>query len=272
MNTFFTRATVVFIILLSTETAHAQGFYFQGNGGYGFGISRTLLGEKVGDDPMAVPQSAGGENVYGFLGRGVVAGLRAGYMITPVIGVELAGSYTDGAKTDQFRAQMPDPTWSGPRRTLEASIPAVSPSLVLSLADDGIVPYARGGLYIAFPEIISTDRKDVIFQISTRDSQKEAGYTYNTGGFMVALRDVNPTTIYTGGISVGVQFGVGVRMPFTDAISLTGEAWMVNASWEPERLEERDGTVLVKYSESEQSRPRFALSAAGISLGLLYRL
>ncbi len=271
MNNFLfaiVTSVAVAAALLCPDTIHAQYFYFKGDAGYGFGFSRTFLGEKINiHTPVNPPFSTDRQGVYGSLGRGMAASVSAGYMITPIIGIELVGSYTIGAETDPFRtvnfaSLVPE---VGAESTLQASISAISPSVVLCFTEKGTVPYARFGVHIAFPTM----------------KLREQAYVnpYVDDG---VVKDASTKT-YTGGISVGMQYGVGVRIPLVGNIGLAAEAWMIAASWGPEQLEAGDGTVLVEYRESSSSQPgengdrqelqpRFTLSTAGISLGLLYRL
>ena len=263
MNNLFLAAAIAVAALMLTETAHAQYFYIQGSTAYGFGFSRTLLGEQIDINAVSGRPTVR-QGVYGSLGRGVVAGGSVGYMMTPFVGVELAGSYTLGAETDEFRPVAFSPLQAGLRSTLQTSIPAVTPSLVACFAEKGVVPYARLGLQIAFPAMTLTERADAVLQVAGA-----AG---------------DSTKTYTGGLSIGVRYGMGLRVPLTGTMSLVGEAWMVSASWGPEQLEAQDGTVLVEYREThrpssaqsgeirQEARTRFTLSTAGIGLGLFYRL
>lgn len=121
------------------------------------------------------------------------------------------------------------------------------------------MPYAKAGAHIVFPAVTVT--------YETLDPSRAAAM--NTYG-------------YEGGPAIGALYGFGARVKIADDLFVTGEWWMANVSWGPDRLEQEDGTVVVEYRESYRvedtinqpypiaTQPRLPFDAMGVTLRLMY--
>ena len=102
------RLTILLTLCVASNFITAQGLYFGLGGGYGFAAAKQTLGQDTKVTNTGGTFSAEYMSHPISLGKGINAGLFAGYMFNPNIGLELGVSYLAGSENvfvDELQCQ-----------------------------------------------------------------------------------------------------------------------------------------------------------------------
>lgn len=264
-------------ISLITNGLYAQGAYVSLNTGYGFASSSQSIQNRTSGSNSTTYEHA---NLS--LGKGLNLGGAFGYMFNKNVGAELALSYLIGGTTTvKYNSISSSTSSSNSTNDLSSSILRFNPSMVISSGLDGINPYAKFGV------IIGTGS----FNVNMNSSNTSSSKTTVT----------KETTLYNGGLALGITASLGASYKINDKISFFGELALVSMSYAPTKGEITAYTVdgadklsglktsgkmidfvdtythnsSITPSDSEpdqQMKQKFQFGSFGLNIGLKYNL
>jgi len=204
-----TKIAITLMVLAATllsDRIYSQGIYIKINAGYGLKMSSQSVNYFNFTNYTIDTASNNREQVNTSLGKGFAFEGAVGYMFNKNIGAELGVSYLLGAKTKTKQKLY----GSERNNSLSANLLRINPSIVITCGFEKINPYAKLGLVVGFGKIFYED-----------------DYTSAGGVVITEKMELN------GGVSFGLNAGVGVIFNISKIISLFGEINMVNLSYSP---------------------------------------
>jgi hypothetical protein len=211
------KITFIAVCLFTGAVANnsvAQGVYFGVTGGYGFPAAKhSFLSDSKSTTGTSGTTYEDKSHPVSF-GKGINAGLYAGYMLGKNVGAELGFSYLLGSKntfTDESSNSAASAS-SKTEDTWKAHMIRIVPGLRMTAGEDKIHPYMHTGLIIGLGGKITNDTH-------TEDS--------DPSGSMIS----DESWEYTGGISLGFQAGVGINYMISDKIGIFAEACGNYQNW-----------------------------------------
>lgn len=218
-NTVLSKITLTVLFVFIYVFSYGQkGFYLKGGIGQAWGINDHYFSwgqadfeGKIPAIPMSDRRQVGNtiqekvkEVSYG-KGRNISVGM--GYMVTNRIGFQLDMVYLEGNKVIASTV-VPDLKYTTVNTT-KAQMFSINPSLVISMGNEGVVPYARIGALIGIPNI----RTDIVT---------------NTGGIVIDYEDKVHKKIARGLLAAG-----GIKYRLGGIASLFAEFVFSNVNYEP---------------------------------------
>ena len=196
--------TFMCVSALALNSSFGQGFYIKGGASYAFPAGRQPF---ITNDVRIGATGFSEILVATSYGKGVIPTVGIGFMFTENIGIEIAGSYLFGGKTESNISQL-----IGPDQTETISISSsatginILPALVLRAPINGQIGiYSRTGLIMPVGGKIVTDITDVY-----------AGTDMNTS--IAYTREVK------GKMTLGFAGAIGLNVRLSDRISFWAEA------------------------------------------------
>jgi hypothetical protein len=205
-------------------------FYFRASAGYGIGINGhyayNLDNTTTGITKTSTNTSKAGNGIYG-----LIAG---GYSLNSNLGTELGLGYFSGFKNE---VEYDKGQTNESKINLTGQMYQVIPALVYSVNISHVHPYLRAGLILGMPQ----------YTIEFQNSFKN----FNGGN-----SEYEQKNLYSGGLAIGVQGGLGCNFPITDQIGIFAEATFNNITYAPEKavveVETIDGADQLKNKTVSQ--------------------
>lgn len=203
--------TLVVILFLSVLTLNAQRGFAGFSGGYGIAISRSILGYNSDDNDVSNTFYV--ENVRGSYGKGAILNLYGGFMVTDVIGLELAANYLIGSPY----------TFT----TLNTNNGNVSSSEVHEISSSSfrLIPTVR--LVYGEDKVHFYSRVALTFGLANKLTDKSQYTITNPAGTTI----VNSVFVTSGGIYSGFSGGFGLSYDVSDHVAVYGELTRYFISW-----------------------------------------
>lgn len=257
--------------LFFTVTTFSQ-FYFSLGGGTSFdfngfltGRNGTSLREQVDSTLYVVEDIAG---AYTSLGKGATLSAIAGYKFSQVVAIEIEVHRNFGGVSHSdfdIRRHYQDPAFTGytlnDKLSLNYSSTVIITALCFNVEVETIRPFFRGGLVLAFPELV-----------------EHASNSGTLNGVPQASTETRGE--YSGPPATGFISCVGVEIPLVHNVSFWGQFGAFYYSWQPSELRsvKNDGSVTTyslvqSYRTGDiqgavQTAPKIPFSNVGISAGL----
>ena len=189
--------------------AVSKGLYIGMEGGYGFSAAKTTY-----ENSTYIYGTNSGENITVIsysLGKGINAGLYAGYMFNRHFGAELGASYFMGQKFN-MSGETGDSKDYG---SLQGNMIRIIPAVKYVFGKHKLHTYMKVGLIIGVGvKVIQDDN-------------------YTFGGFTNSIT----TWEYKSGISYGFHGALGINYMFTDRIGAFAELAGYYQNWAPKKAE-----------------------------------
>lgn len=205
---------VLLITIVAFQFSNAQndkGFYLGLNAGFGANIGGTTnLATSFGlyNSNEIAPGVESIEIEKLGLGKGLNAGILAGYMFNKNIGVELGINYLSGSKSEFTQSSISGETSISEVR---GKMVQFRPTLVLAAGMNKINPYAKFGLTLGKPK-------------------GELNTNYNDPANAIV---VETETELTGKMALGLHGGIGLNYALNSKISLFGELIYTGLTFRP---------------------------------------
>lgn len=181
--------------LTAMSTGFTQGGFVGLNVGYGLGMPKEIIGQRVEWGSTSFTRS----NIYGSMGNGLNFGLLPGYMFTENIGFDLGINYFSGAEQIQYE-EIDQPFDYERLTTKRASQLRIMPNVIVESSGNTLSLYAKAGLVLPLAQkIVITDRED------------------DNGDIL------EETMLVKSKLSLGTSGTVGVNFNLTSQLSLFGE-------------------------------------------------
>ncbi len=212
-----TKQLILMVMLcgpIAVLSTFGQGVYIGIGGGYGFPAAK----QSIFVDYKTTTGSSG--TVYEetahplSLGKGVNAGLYAGYMFNKNVGAEIGFAYLVGGKNTFTDEQTNAPASTSYKRetTWKGRMIRIVPTIRMTAGEKKIMPYMKAGL------IIGVDAK-----------MFEETHMENTSLTSTTISDENWK--YSGGVSWGFHGGIGLNYKASDKIGIFAEIAANYQNW-----------------------------------------
>lgn len=204
------KLIIAVAIVLISSNSFAQKFYVKLNGGYNF-ASASFTGSSSNQSGNTTTY----ERYQITLGKGFNFNGSIGYMLNKYLGAEVGANYLTGGETTKT-----DKSTNSVRNfTNTSSMLSLVTSIVFTPGFEKINPYAKFGLIVG---------------LGSYTTKFENITTYP--GPPYSITD-NTTTLYNGGIAIGLVSNFGVDYKINDHFSVLGEISLNNLSYAPTKRE-----------------------------------
>jgi hypothetical protein len=212
------KVILLALVLSSSVGVFAQGFY----GGFQTGFARGQASNGVesddSEDSFAAIRHGSGLNLGGIIG----------YKVNDNIALELGLNYLLGSNSmlsSSFEGISPlDGSIVDYKETYtyKSSMMRICPTMVVSMAKEGITPYVKFGAVIG----VGSKIKEIV-------DSKQVSFA----DFGAYEETENYTAEYSGGVSLGVTSSLGIKFPISEKLSFFSELNFIGLNWAPQRSE-----------------------------------
>ncbi|HLC82440.1 MAG TPA: outer membrane beta-barrel protein [Bacteroidia bacterium] len=205
-----TKHFIISTILISSlfiSPIQAQGVYMGLGGGYGFAAGKQSFFDDYKTTVSATSTSQTNTSHPFSLGKGVNAGLYAGYMFNKNVGAELGVSYLIGSKnvfTDEYTNTGPFPSSSKTEMTWKGRMIRLVPTIRMTAGENKLHPYMKAGLIIGVGGKVYDDTHSESTSSSTTTVTERSWEYY-------------------GGTSLGFHGAIGLNYMVSDKIGIFAE-------------------------------------------------
>ncbi|MEO5642721.1 MAG: outer membrane beta-barrel protein [Bacteroidia bacterium] len=214
-------------LLNAQETSEGGGIIFGFGGGYGVGTSRTIIGYN--SEENNVNNTYYKEGIKGSYGKGANFNVYGGYMLTNVIGLELAANYLAGSPYTFTNVDIDNITSITHVNEIHATSFRLIPGIRLGYGEKKLRVYSRVALAFGL--------MNKMIDNHTRTTSDPAGTDILYESFE-----------YTGGKYVGFTGSFGLTYSLSEHISLYGELSRYFISWGAKYGEYTE----VKFNDADQ--------------------
>lgn len=207
MKTKHVIFSTILIGAFSISSIQAQGVYLGLGGGYGFAAGK----QSFFDDYKTTNSSSGSTTevtAHPFsLGKGINAGLYAGYMFNKNVGAELGVGYLIGSKTvftDEYNNTSAFPSSSKTEMTWKGRMIRLVPTIRMTAGEKKLLPYMKAGLIIGVGGKVYDDMHTVNTSTTSNTVTEESWEYY-------------------GGMSLGFHGAIGLNYMVNDKIGIFAE-------------------------------------------------
>lgn len=183
--------TVALVIVGVAEASFAEGWYMRFGGGYNLGIGNQWVGAQY------TPEDTWTKDVLFNAGQGFPIVVDAGFDLNENFALEFACGYTIGIESEKSQPSWAPINYDTESLAFKGQIIPITVALKYKFTLGAIKPYFSVGTGVYIGTIVE------------RYNNKQT----NTAG---------EVTYY--GTNLGVNFSLGIEYPFSDLISIFGEA------------------------------------------------
>jgi hypothetical protein len=216
-----------------TLTMNAQGLYLGVGGGYGFSGAK----QTINDDSKSTTSASGTSTEYTShpvsLGKGINAGLYAGYMFGKNVGAEIGFSYLMGSK-NTFTDENTNSVLSSSDKNVDewkAKMIRIVPTIRIMGGEEKIHPYMKTGLIVGIGTKLTNTYTSESSDPSGSHSSEE-------------IWD------YTGGIALGFHGALGINYMISDKLGIFAEVAGNYQTWSPKK-----GTMTKSVYDGQDQMP-----------------
>jgi hypothetical protein len=195
-------------------TTFGQGLYLGLGGGLHFPAARQATSPDENRTITSTGSTTELTSRSVSLGRGIHAGLYAGYMFNKNVGAEIGFNYVMGGKTT-IKDDDASPTSSTKSETtMQANMIRVVPAIRMTAGEGKLRPYMRMGLILGLGTKLVVEDKS----------------TYTSPADVIVSEE---TWEYKGGMSLGFHGGLGAIFMISDGLGIFAEVAGNFQSWAP---------------------------------------
>jgi hypothetical protein len=224
----------ILVSIVAFTTVQAQTPYISLYSGYAVGVNKTsYLFNYTSVYNYDADREIENYSILDYsLGQGLNLGGAIGYMVNENLGFEIGVNYTKSKSFEGLEIEDVVGTDNNYREyyesitAVQATMTRITPTIIYQFKRDRFSPYAKLGLAIGTGSL-TTSETDRVKYTSDQMTEKYTD-TYKEK--------------YTGGVSLGINSTVGVKLPLSKTISVFGEASLTNLSFAPNESEVTEAT------------------------------